>query len=260
MNALLRKLNSATQYPSIVTYHKFGERGRLTDEIQVRFEPDEAVFGTEKIDGTNARIILPPEGRTLPGETDYLIGSRTELLTAQGDIVYNEALGIVDAVRGAADTLRKYGPYPKWTVVFGEVYGGQVGSKARDYSSTNATEFRVFDVMTFDADVLDWPIERIAQWRDNNQQTWHAHHAVHEFANWVGLQPVPGLGVFRDLPSTVEETYEWLVKATPDHSLAVLDGDAMGGIEGLVVRDKDRSRIAKIRFQDYERTLVQRKK
>jgi hypothetical protein len=60
----LRKLNSATQYPSILTYHVLGQRGRLTEARTADFR-DEArtdVIVTEKIDGTNARIILPPRG------------------------------------------------------------------------------------------------------------------------------------------------------------------------------------------------------
>ncbi len=29
----LKKINSLTKYPSILTYHKLGERGRLTEEL-----------------------------------------------------------------------------------------------------------------------------------------------------------------------------------------------------------------------------------
>src|ERR1051326_571600 len=72
----LARLNSATQYPSILTYHALGERGRLTEDRTTDFStvnPDD-VEVTEKIDGTNARIIIPP--RRMGGA---LIGSRTEL-------------------------------------------------------------------------------------------------------------------------------------------------------------------------------------
>src|SRR6188768_1972097 len=76
---LLAALNTATKYPSIPTYHKFGEKGRLTEELNVIFKG--AVIGTEKIDGTNTRIILPPGN-------DYIIGSREELLFSGGDLLY----------------------------------------------------------------------------------------------------------------------------------------------------------------------------
>jgi hypothetical protein len=39
-----------------------------------------------------------------------------------------------------------------------------------------------------------------------------------------------------------------------EHTRAGLDR-AAGRPEGLVVRNKDRSKIAKLRFEDYERTL-----
>lgn len=55
----LSYLNSMTKYPSIPTYHKLNEKGILTAERNVIF--DEPVFATEKIDGTNARILLIPK-------------------------------------------------------------------------------------------------------------------------------------------------------------------------------------------------------
>lgn len=54
---------------------------------------------TEKVDGTNSRIIVLPDG-------SYLIGSREELLYARGDLIGNPALGIVDALRDVAENLR----------------------------------------------------------------------------------------------------------------------------------------------------------
>src|ERR1051326_834168 len=58
----LARLNSATQYPPILTSHALGERGRptadrTTDSSTVT--PDD-VEVTEKIDGPTARIITPP--------------------------------------------------------------------------------------------------------------------------------------------------------------------------------------------------------
>ena len=62
----LEALNSATKYPSIRTYHALGERGSLTEEV-TGFHGD--VVLSEKIDGSNSRIIRLPDG-------DWLIGSR----------------------------------------------------------------------------------------------------------------------------------------------------------------------------------------
>lgn len=70
-------LNSLTKYPSIPTYHSLDpSNGNLLDD-RVGFTAP--VIGTEKIDGTNARIISLPDG-------SYLLGSREELLYAKGDL------------------------------------------------------------------------------------------------------------------------------------------------------------------------------
>lgn len=69
-----------TKYPSILTYHKLGEKGKLLDEVQVPF--DQPAILAEKIDGVNSRIIIFPDGL-------YIIGSREELLYAKGDLIGN---------------------------------------------------------------------------------------------------------------------------------------------------------------------------
>ena len=56
----LAKLNSATKYPSILTYHELGDRGRLKETVQVPFVEGQEIFVTEKIDGANGRIVVLP--------------------------------------------------------------------------------------------------------------------------------------------------------------------------------------------------------
>ncbi len=69
-----------TKYPSIPTYHALDPRnGGLLDET-VPFTG--TVLATEKVDGTNARIVQLPDG-------GYLLGSREELLYAKGDLIGN---------------------------------------------------------------------------------------------------------------------------------------------------------------------------
>jgi ATP-dependent RNA circularization protein (DNA/RNA ligase family) len=48
-----------TKYPSIPTYHTLGDKGILLEET-ISF--DSEVILTEKVDGTNSRIILLPDG------------------------------------------------------------------------------------------------------------------------------------------------------------------------------------------------------
>jgi len=60
-------------------------------------------------------------------------------------------------------------------------------------------------------------------------------------------------------PTSVADTYDWL-RAVMVQSLARLDPEAPGEPEGVVVRTPDRRKIAKIRFEDYARTMKERAK
>ena len=70
----LALLNSMTKYPSIPTYHTLDPKNGALSEPASAFEGD--VIGTEKVDGTNSRIILTPDGRYLICEsgTVFFIG------------------------------------------------------------------------------------------------------------------------------------------------------------------------------------------
>jgi hypothetical protein len=60
------------------------------------------------------------------------------------------------------------------------------------------------------------------------------------------------------LSSDLEGAYQFLLGFMT--SQCKLDDEANGIPEGVVVRNPDRSRIAKLRREDYERTLKRRKK
>ena len=49
----LRKLNSITKYPSILTYHNLGQRGSLVNSLveDKHFDKHRSIYITEKIDG-----------------------------------------------------------------------------------------------------------------------------------------------------------------------------------------------------------------
>lgn len=44
------KINTLTKYPSILTLHRIGEKGRLTEELTTPIQ-GEVLYATEKIDG-----------------------------------------------------------------------------------------------------------------------------------------------------------------------------------------------------------------
>lgn len=244
----LRKVNSATKYPSIPTYHSLGPNGTLLED-HVDFG-DEFISATEKIDGVNSRIIVFPDG-------SYLIGSREELLTAQGDLIPNPMLGIVDTLRDTAEKLsRRYlikSPYV-FAVFYFEVYGGKTPKAATQYTSDRSLGARLFDVAQVSFDVLSKPLEGIAKWRDGGGQNFLDSTAFFEVACELDLDFVPPVRLTSRPPSDIVEMYHWLNEHIPK-SRASLDRDAPGRPEGLVIRNHDRSLIAKARFENYRKHI-----
>lgn len=250
----LRALNSLTKYPSIPTYHLLDPRnGGLRDEAVVFSGP---VVGTEKVDGTNARMILLPGG-------DWLLGSREELLYARGDLIGNPSQGIAVALKPVAQALAPVAG-DEIRVYYVELYGGKVGAAAKQYTSDPARHgWRLFDVLTLHdhAERLDWPAAQIAAWRDGGGQSFLAEEALAATAAEAGLELTPRLFTMDagDLPTDLEKTSAWLTEQLP-RTRVRLDDDAPGGPEGIVLRTTDRGVIAKARFQDYARTLKRRRR
>lgn len=253
----LSNLNSATKYPSIETYHVLGERGRLTEELGpfAGIEPGKEVVLTEKVDGTNIRVVLLPDG-------DWFIGIREELIYARGDRI------VPTTLNGAAKVAIPYAERAaKWQadgvqipnhaqVFFFEVYGSKIGGAAKNYTKGTEMGARLFDLAIIPLDVLDKEREEIASWRDHGGQTFAAEDTVLRAASALEMGYTPRLGTVRSdsLPTTLEGTRDWLSMALPSTRVALSD-DALGRPEGIVLRTKDRSRIAKARFEDYARTL-----
>jgi RNA ligase len=258
--ASLATLNSLTKYPSIPTYHPLGDKGRLRDESPVAFTG--AVEVTEKIDGTNARLIVLPDDTTI-------VGSREELLHARGDLIANAQLGIVDALNRlhlvsrahlsqASDSLVR--------VLYGEVYGHGVGGAGKRYAgTTRLTGFRLFDVAYLPVNFLAWTPEHASTWRQHEGPRWFSPVAVTVVAETLGVERVPVLGTLpaERLPHAVEETAGWLRNTAPVSRVG-LGGEETVGVsaEGVVLRGVDstgRRTLAKVRFDDYSRTLSARR-
>jgi hypothetical protein len=246
----LRKINSLTKYPSILTYHEIGEKGRLQPTTTTRFEPSDEMVVTEKIDGTNARAIIFPQGETI------LYGSREELLHAKGDLIANPSQGIVEALVPFI-TKADFRPLTV-IVVYGEVFGIRGLPNSKQYSVDGKPGFSVFDMVEYPSLRefllhLEQPIEKISAWRDNSGEIPFASEArLKEIVRlWAPLAPrisSPG-----PLPTGIPETHEWLKQALPGKSNAMLDPTAKGQPEGVVVRTPDRKKVVKLRFEDYQR-------
>lgn len=248
----LGRLNSLTKYPSIPTYHSLDpSNGNLLEE---HIELTSGVIVTEKVDGTNTRIILLPDG-------NYILGSREELLYARGDLIGNPALGIVEAVKGVAERACEVQRETSSIVVlYGEVYGGKVTGASKQYTGERAVGFRLFDAATIETARLAMEPGQISTWREQGGQAFLPELELQKVSAWSGVPLTPRLLTLapEELPHTVEETASFL-KGCIEQTLCSLDIGAGGQPEGVVIRTANRSQIAKLRFEDYARTLRRRK-
>jgi hypothetical protein len=247
----LRKLNSLTKYPSIETYHKLGKKGLLLEEHNVEFDSTGSpIIATEKVDGTNGRIILLPNSR-------WIIGSREELLHAEGDIIPNPMLGIVDALRDVAErftgALDSLGLSNAIVAAYLEVYGGNICKASKQYTSDRSMSCRLFDVSVLvpDDQTFERSLEAIAGWRQRGGQTFLVEAQLQALAQAADVQLTPRIHINR-VPAFIADTHKWL-QATINQSHVVLDDGAGGRPEGIVLRAQDRKAIVKLRFEDYER-------
>ncbi len=248
----LDKLNSMTKYPSILTYHAMGERGRLTDELLFDFQG--RVYATEKVDGTNTRMIFCPDG-------SVIVGSREDLLWEKNDLIENNTLGIVrtlkEIVRKLSSTVRAFEQRSYAIVVyFGEVFGKGVGP-GKNYTTTGQTSFRLFDIVVQEnyEEILALSRDKISSWREHGGQHFANIEILKSRAAIDGLDTAPLLFECNaaDLPKSHVEANDWLLSL--GDSRCKLDDQAPGRPEGVVVRTADRSTIAKLRREDYQRTL-----
>lgn len=249
----LSDLNSATKYPSIPTYHALA-KGRLTEEVAVTFEGP--VHFTEKVDGTNGRVVLLPGG-------DYYLGSREELIYAKGDRIESPELGIVPALKPIAERIAVTAPKSTGAAVFFfEVYGGDLPA-TRQYTTTKALGARLFDVIAYDdaqlVDVLGMEPSRRASWREAGGQPFLGAGALKALAGLLDLPLVPEVTTLdgADLPRSLADGWDILRLHLEGGTRCHLDGDR-GRPEGLVLRSADRRRIAKLRVEDYGKALGRR--
>ncbi|TDP91183.1 RNA ligase family protein [Labedaea rhizosphaerae] len=247
----LGALNSLTKYPSIPTFHTLDPANGGLLDTHVAFTGP--VLGTEKVDGTNSRVIRVPGG-------DYLLGSREELLYAKGDLLGNPAQGIVAALRAFADSM----PPLEDDVIrvhYLEVYGGKVTSASKQYTGSRAVGHRLFDVAVIPdyTSILALPPERISSWRENGGPAWLSEEELAKSPAEDGLTLTPRLFTVdaADLPSDLAAMRAFLGEHLP-RTRSALDEGAGGAAEGIVLRTPDRAVIAKARFQDYDRTLRRR--
>ncbi len=246
------KINTLTKYPSILTLHKFGERGRFTNEITTNIE-GETLYASEKIDGTNVRIICYGD--------DFLVGSRNNILHYSKDFYWDESMGIVDQFyKMNLPTLNT----DKLTIVFGELFGGKITANSKDYGK-EAHGFRVFDVAIVDQlEILEQPITEISNWRESSVNS-SIDDTLRYGQGFVNLDKLKSYN-FELVPQIqfelVNHEHQSVLNALEKYILTTnvaLTDNARGGTEGVILRNYDRTKIVKLRFEDYRRTLKPRK-
>jgi len=257
---LFDKLNSLTKYPSILTYNAIGGKGGMAMELcnGESFPADAILEATEKIDGTNTRMVAIGN--------DYVIGSRTQFIHAKNDRIINDKQTIpcIDALRGfACEDDYMY-------VIYGEAYGAGIQDGRKVYvAQGDAVKFRIFDVYKIALDKVEYllhqPQNAISSWRDSNKQPWHNTDELQEFCDFYHVDRTPIVKTFNsnEMPVKAPDVYEFLKNFSESHSL-IGSPDGMEGLnkkygrsEGIVVRTPDRSFIRKLRFEDYRKGELQ---
>ena len=256
----LRKINTLTKYPSILTYHNLGPKGSLVDTLVEDKSFDERpVYITEKIDGTNSRIVFFTDEKG--SVADYLIGSREDLLYAKGDRIVVDTMGVVKNMKSIADTVSLLGedklrPNSIYCL-YGETYGGKING-TKQYSGHGNFGIRIFDLWYISNDeankILAEEVERISSWREHAGQPFASVKELSEFCCDYLLERVPYIEEIpgADIPTSLQDVWNWMQKFA--NSAAKLDNDGKGLSEGIIVRYADRSLIRKIRFEDYQKT------
>lgn len=271
---VLDKLNSLTKFPSIPTLHAMGDKGRLGDEVEpgfldlLRDAPSELV-PTEKVDGTNTRILLFTDGT-------FLVGSKEELLWYSEDLIGNPALHIVEEVRRWSSQLEEFAlnDAPQGlTVLYLETYGHGIGQSGKQYAVTEGyRSLRLFDAAFWGGSswwklVSDPEVdaEDLSRMRQRGEQPFLSWDAIVAMGKGLDIETVTE----RDLPPpslSIVETYDW-VRFQPK-SAALIDDVAPGLPEGVVLRTRRGNtaapfdapvRRAKARVEDYRRTILARK-
>jgi hypothetical protein len=244
-----QKINTLTKYPSILTLHKLGEKGRLISDFTTDLTGQQ-MFATEKIDGTNVRIICLGD--------QYLIGSREFLLHHNHDLYFDPAQGIVEAIKDIGVKIPN--DLTQLTVIYGELYGGKVSSNSKQYGQEKLG-FRSFDIVVFeDLSVLGNSLEDISKWREQETrngivygQNFLKKSDLESRLKQFGIDMPPS--IFFELGDMSHQTIlDNLKNHIPQTNVALSDTAQMRP-EGLVLRNEDRTKIVKLRFEDYEKTL-----
>ena len=242
------KINTLTKYPSILTLHKLDGKGKLTENLTTNLA-GEKMYATEKIDGTNVRIIC--------WKNEFLVGSRKCILHYSEDLYWDEAIDIVNQFYKLE--IPVINP-EHLTVIYGELFGGKITGKSKNYGK-EAHGFRVFDIAVLkDLSILEKSVTEISSWREHSLDS-SIDDTIQYGQNFVNMEILETY----NYPLVPKITFELagfdhatilnaLDKFMPASKVALTDS-ALLKPEGVVLRNWDRTKIVKLRFEDYRRTV-----
>lgn len=153
-------------------------------------------YVTEKIDGTNVRIMWKPD------EYRVIFGGRTNY----AQIPINLILYLQSTF-----TPDLFSSFNKDMILFGEGYGEKIQKGGGNYC--NGVSFRLFDVL-------------IGEW-------WLEPESIAVISTELGIKTVPDLGILKVLPTTKEELYS--IVGT-NSAVSRMESDTIHEPEGIVAR------------------------
>lgn len=249
------KLNTLTKYPSILTLHKLGKNKILLDELTTPIRGEE-MLATEKVDGTNIRLLFYDDER--------IVGTRENLFTFSP----SEFNHVPEHLFSSIEYVRPFYEKQKWnqrfvtdklTVLYGELYGGNIGPNAKNYG-TSKVGFRLFDVAVYnDLSILELGRDKISKWRERETENGIIYgqkfliraEIKEQFPQFDLVPLIPELDLGDFSHKSILEGMNKSLYATQ----VALELNNFLNPEGIVLRNADRSKIVKLRFEDYERTL-----
>ena len=194
------------KYHKIETLFNRDENFKVTDKIRLpEFENIKNWLITEKIDGTNIRIIYTPDDKLLiRGRTDKASIPTFLLEELQNIFTLEKVKAILD------------NPIEKGLCLYGEGYGAKIQKGGGNYNQYNS--FRLFDV-----------------WIDG---CWLEWDSVVEIAEQLGIKTVPtaGLTTIKDAISLVKPRNKELSDCRLYSGVALTENNKVILSEGIVAR------------------------
>ena len=188
------------KYHKIETLFNRDENFKVTDEIRLpEFENIKEWLITEKIDGTNIRVIYTPDEKLIfRGRTDNA-SIPTFLLEELQDIFTSEKIKAI-----------LNNPIEQGLCLYGEGYGAKIQKGGGNYNQYNS--FRLFDV-----------------WIDD---CWLEWDGVKDFAEQLKIKTVPQIGAIM----TIEQAVELIKNQSLLSMVAEEEGIFGHKAEGIVAR------------------------